>query len=426
MQEDYLHFLWKYQKWNDFSLYTTKGVSVNVIHTGSHNFLSGPDFFNSRLIIGEQEWAGNVEIHIKASDWYRHSHHEDPAYDNVILHVVWEHDADIYRKNDTVIPVLELKSLIQKDSVARYHELLRKGEKWINCEHAFPFLDEFTVNSWLERLYVERLEQKSVLINEVLDKAAGNWEEVLFKMLAKYFGLNINGDAFLSIATSVPFSVVRKSMGDRGDFEALLFGQAGLLENEHQELYFKELQQKYLFLQRKFKLQKAEIPVKYFRLRPDNFPEIRLSQLAGLYNGRSALFSEVIQAEDLEALRELLRTETSEFWRTHYTFAKAHGERKKPVSKAFIDLLLINTIIPLKFMYFKRTGAVEKEEDLLDIIRALKAEANAVVNRFNSLRPNTCESALHSQALLQLKKEYCDVKRCLHCSLGIKILKEPA
>ncbi|MFD0976246.1 DUF2851 family protein [Salinimicrobium gaetbulicola] len=424
MQEDYLHYLWKFQKWKNISLTTSEGFPITILNTGTHNFLSGPDFFNSRIVIGKQQWAGNVEIHIRASDWYRHAHHEDPAYDSVILHVVWEHDSEVYRKNDTVIPVLELKNFVQKDALVRYEDLLAKDQKWINCERDFPSIDDFVIENWLERLYVERLEKKSAVIEELLNRSSGDWEEVLFKMLAKNFGLNINGDAFLSTADSIPFSVVRKCMKERTGFEAILFGQSGLLEDGHEEPYFHSLRRKYEFLQNKFSLKKAEIPVKYFRLRPDNFPEIRFSQLAGIYESRSGLFSDINEAEEIDELRNILKTEASEFWKTHYTFAKPHSERRKPVSTAFTDLLIINTIIPLKFLYYKKVGVADKEEVMLGIMRKLKVESNVVVNGFNSIRPKTGITALHSQALLRLKKEYCDNNRCLHCSLGLKILKE--
>lgn len=425
MQEDYLHYLWKFQKWNGLSLCTTEGFSIKVINVGSHNLLSGPDFFNSRMIIGEQEWAGNVEIHIKASDWYRHGHDLDEAYNNVILHVVWEHDAEVYRKNKEVVAVVALKEFVQKEALSRYEHLLKKDKKWINCENDFPALDDFLVQTWLERLFVERLEQKAVLIETLLKSSSGNWEEVFFKMLAKNFGLNINGDAFLSTAGSIPFSVARKSMSDRKKFEALLFGQSGLLEGACEEPWFKLLQKEYDFLKRKYDLQKAEISVRHFRLRPDNFPEIRLSQLAGIYEDKTALFSEISKAGKMKQLQKILQAEAGEFWKSHYTFTKTHDYRRKPVSESFIDLLIINTIIPIRFLFDKKVGASNQEEKLLEFMEEISAETNSVVKNFNALRPDTAKTALQSQALLQMKKEYCDKNRCLHCSIGLKILKDP-
>ncbi len=423
MQEDYLHYLWEFQKWQISGLLTTEGIPVTVLSPGMHNHLSGPDFFNSRVVIGEQEWAGNVEIHINSSDWYRHGHEKDPAYDNVILHVVWQHDLEIYRKDHSVVPVLELQSLVSPKTVDQYENLiLTSSGRWINCEKDFPAIDPFILDNWLERMYIERLETKSEIIFSLLKRASGDWEEVLFKLLAKNFGLNVNGDAFLSIAESIPFSVIRKCRGKREYLEALLFGQAGLFEKEAEEPYFKELKERYLFLKNKFSLTSEGVtPVKYFRLRPDNFPEIRLSQFASVYHLREHLFSEVLRAENAEALKDLFKVDVAEFWKTHYTFSKTHKLRKKSPSEAFLDLLVINSLIPVRFCYLKN-GGKEEDEKLLNMMRLLPAESNQVIEKFTSLKPGVAENAFSSQALLQMKKEYCDKNQCLHCSLGLKIL----
>jgi hypothetical protein len=423
MREDYLHYLWEFQKWQISNLSTTEGLPVTVLAPGIHNLLSGPDFFNSRVVIGGQEWAGNVEIHIHSSDWYRHGHEKDPAYDNVILHVVWQHDTEIFRKDQSVVPVLELQNLVAEETVGQYRDLVSApSEKWINCEKDLSQIDAFVFDNWLERLYIERLETKSVLIFELLKRSAGDWEEVLFKLLAKNFGLNVNGDAFLSIAESIPFRVIRKCRNNRGKLEALFLGQAGLLEKEGEEIYFRQLREQYLFLKNKFSLTAEGVtPIKYFRLRPDNFPEVRLSQLADVYHRRQHLFSEVIKAEKSEALKELFKAEAAEFWATHYTFSKTHLVRKKQLSNNFRDLLVINSLVPLKFCYQKANGK-EGDESLLELLRYLPAEANKVVRRFNEIRPGCAENALNSQALLQMKREYCEKSRCLHCSLGLNIL----
>lgn len=423
MQEDYLHYLWEFQKWQLHGLLTTDGIPVTVLSPGRHNDLSGPDFFNSRVAIGEQEWAGNVEIHINSSDWFRHGHDNDPAYDNVILHVVWKHDAEIFRKDGSLIPVLELKNLVSKKMLERYVDLIPEAsEKWINCEKDFPGLDNFTLDNWLERIYFERLESKSTFIYDLLKRCSGDWEEVFFKLLARNFGLNVNGDAFLSMADSLSFSVVRKCRGDREKLEALFFGQAGLLEQEIKTAHFHQLKEQYLFLKNKYSLQPAELPVKYFRLRPDNFPEIRLSQFAAVYHKKPHLFSEVMQAEDPAVLKELLSGSAAEHWQNHYTFSKIHPIREKPLTTAFLELLIINSVVPLKFCFFREQGK-EEHEVLTGIMQLLPAESNGVIRKFNSLRPRMAENALKSQALIQLKKEYCDRNKCLHCSLGAKILQ---
>ncbi len=423
MQEDYLHYLWEFQKWQIPALFTTEGFPVKVFSPGSHNHLSGPDFFNSRVVLGEQEWAGNVEIHINSSDWFKHGHDKDPAYDNVILHVVWNHDAEIYRKDSSLVPVLELKHLVTSTALQQYeHLMIGVSGKWINCENDFAQMDDFTLENWLERIYVERLEVKSAFIYKLLKRATGDWQEVFFKLLARNFGLNVNGDAFLSMADSLAFTIVQKCRRDREKLEALFFGQAGLLEQEVNDPYFHQLRKQYLFLKNKYRLKPAALPVKYFQLRPDNFPEIRLSQLVNVYNSRPHLFSHLMKAEDPVALKELLRGSADGFWEEHYTFSKSHPSRKKPLTNTFLELLIINTIVPLKFCYLREQGK-EENELLIAVMRLLPAEKNRVIKKFNSLRPNIANNALRSQALLQLKKEYCDKNKCLHCSLGVKILQ---
>lgn len=427
MREDYLHYLWQYQKFNHPQMKTSEGVEVKVISPGTHNHLSGPDFFNSRLSIGGQEWAGNVEIHLRSSDWYMHGHEQDPAYDNVILHVVWVHDVEVYRKDNSPLPVVEIRQLVDPDTVHSYENLCSNaGGRWINCENDFADIDDFLLESWLERLFVERLEKKTSLVNHFLERSAGDWEAVLFQMLAKNFGLNINGEAFRNIAGSIPFSVVRKSRGNLLQLEALLLGQAGLLEQECEEPYFLRLQEEYRFLTKKYRLDRGGVlPVKYFRLRPDNFPEIRLVQLASVYHSHSSLFSLLLKCSEVKDIYNIFNVEVSGFWNLHYTFSRSHAFRKKNFSRKFLDLLIINTVVPLKFTYIKSKGRDDFEE-VFRILEAVACEENQVVNKFRSIRPGVAQNAGHSQALLHLKKEYCEQNACLRCAVGLKILqKEP-
>jgi len=417
MQEDFLHYIWKHKKFDSLNLKSVDGELITITSFGQHNLNSGPDFFNAQLHIDNQLWAGNVEIHIKSSDWFAHNHEIDKAYDNVILHVVWEHDTEVFRKDNTQIPTLELKPLVNQDTLQNYQKLFSKSQKWINCENDFAEVDGFILHSWLERLYFERLERKSIEIEFLLNKSSNNWEAVLFQLLAKNFGLKINGEAFLSLANSFDFSVIRKAQSNLLSLEALFFGQFGLLENDIQEPYFLELKKEYSFLSNKFKLsQQGVLPLQFFRLRPPNFPTIRLSQLANLFHVQNNLFSQIIDTHDLEALYEIFSISTSQFWETHYTFGKASKKSIKKTSKAFIDLLLINTIIPLKFSYAKQQGK-DINENLVMIMQQLKSEKNSIIERFNSLK-NVSTSALQSQALLQLKNEYCDKNKCLQCAVG--------
>ncbi|MAB48003.1 MAG: hypothetical protein CMC05_05185 [Flavobacteriaceae bacterium] len=420
MQEDFLHYVWKHKAFSTVSLMTTRGESISVLKLGEHNHNSGPDFFNAQLSIDGQLWAGNVEIHVKSSDWYVHGHEKDKAYDNVILHVVWEHDTDIFRNDNSVIPTLELKNFVDAHLINNYKELLQ-SKSWINCETHYSEVDEFVLNNWLERLYIERLERKSDEILKFLKDSQNDWEAVLFKMLLKNFGLKVNGEAFLSLANSLDYSVVRKLQHNTLDFEALLFGQAGLLEDDVQECYFLDLKKRYQFLKQKFKLNnQGVLPLQFFRLRPPNFPTIRLSQFVNLYVLEQQLFSKIINVNTVDELYILFGKGVTEFWRIHYTFKTVSKKSKKNISKSFIDLLIINTIIPLKFSYAKVKGE-NIEEELFDLIKNLKIEKNSIVDKYLQLR--TIEkNALSSQALLQLKTFYCDKNNCLQCAIGNSLI----
>ncbi|WP_299220286.1 DUF2851 family protein [uncultured Aquimarina sp.] len=423
MKEEFLHYLWKYKKFNFSNLKTTNLLPVVLQRVGEHNQMnSGPDFFNAQLVIDNQKWAGNVEIHIKSSDWYVHHHESDPAYDNVILHVVWENDVEVFRKDNSRIPALQLKDYIDKNIVSQYQKLFQsKDVSWIQCEKELCDVSDFIIFNWQERLYLERLEQKSELIEELLDKSSNDWETVLFKLLSKNFGLKVNSDPFLSLANSFDFSILRKCSNNLKQLEALFYGQAGLLNSDLDVLYVKELLKHYQFLKNKFTLKnRGVLPFQFFRLRPSNFPTIRISQLANLYFKNKQLFSKIITINDLEKFYELFDTSASDFWKTHYTFDKESSARKKRVTKSFIHLILINTVIPVKFLYAKSQGK-DISEEIFGLISQLPVEKNAISDKFISLGVNM-EDALHSQSMIQLKNNYCDQKACLKCSIGNYLL----
>ncbi len=425
MNEDFLHYLWKYKKFNSTQLSTTEGEELMIKRSGDHNQqLSGPDFFNAQLIIGEQRWAGTVEIHIKSSDWYVHHHETDPAYENVILHVVWEDDVEVFRKNNTRIPTLQLKEYIAAPLLATYQKLFETSEnKWIPCETSIPTVSQFTIAHWQERLYLERLEEKAAHIKPMLAAATNDWEAVLFILVAKNFGLHSNQESFLSLARSIPYSVVRKCSHDLHQLEALFFGQSGLLQDLHENPYAQKLKHTYTYLATKFSLSnQGVLPFHFFRLRPANFPTIRIAQLAMLYHQHQQLFAKLMAATTLTALSEICNTATSQFWETHYTFHKTTTHRPKKMTKAFVELLIINTIVPLKYMYNTYKGAVGAEE-LLQIMSQLAPERNRITAKFETLGV-PMEDAVHSQAVLQLKKVYCDSKKCLQCAIGNKLLDQ--
>lgn len=423
MKENLLHFIWKFQLFSNKKLQTVTSENIQVISTGIHNFNTGPDFSNAKVIINDQLWAGNIEIHVKSSDWYLHAHETDENYDAVILHVVWEHDVDIFRNSNAVIPTLELKNYISTQVLENYQALFSKHKKWINCENEISLVDNFILFNWIERLYFERLEQKSEAIKANLKLTNNNWEAVLFMLLAKNFGLKINGEAFFNFATSFDFSIVRKLSNNRLQLEALFFGQAGLLFDTYESVYFEKLKREYEYLKVKFKLNSiSKGQVQFFRLRPNNFPTIRLSQLVSLYHLYQNLFSKIIEIETIEDYYSLFDIGTSAFWETHYTFETVSKKRTKKLSKAFVDLLLINTIIPLKFNYLKSFGKTDFSS-LLTIIEQIKPEKNSIITKFEACKIKS-KNAFETQALLQLKNNYCSEQLCLKCEIGKEVLKK--
>lgn len=421
MKEDFLHYLWKFKKFDTLNLKTFNGEEITIIQVGQYLELAGPDFFNAQLIIGDQKWAGNVEIHLKSSDWYVHHHERDEAYENVILHVVWEHDTEIFRSNNSEIPVLELKKYVDATALSNYQSLMAP-KSWIYCEKQLKNSDEFLLKNWQERLFFERLERKSKSIFELLQQTNSDWEAVLFCLLAKNFGLNTNGEIFLKIVQSIPFSIIRKESFEVENLEALLLGNAGLLDAEKEDNYFKDLKFRYFYLLHKYQIEKKVVePVQFFKHRPDNFPTIRLSQLANLYHIHQNLFSILNSSNSVKRIYEIFDVSTSDYWQNHYQFDKESPKKKKRISKSFVDLIIINTIIPLQFAYAKSQGK-ENSEDIILLINEVNAEKNAIIDKFSSFEIPS-KSALASQSLLQLKNEYCNKSKCLECAIGIELLK---
>lgn len=422
MKEDFLHYVWKFQKLRQAELFTTQGESVEIVTVGVHNSNAGPDFLCAQIRIAGQLWAGHVEIHLASSDWYVHHHEQDPIYDAVILHVVWKHDSEIFRTDNTKIPTLVLRKAVAPEMVAKYHHLFAKTALWIPCEKQFPEVNDFELDNWLERLFFERLEQKSNYIMAQFKQVGQHWEALLFRLLAKNFGLKVNGDSFYYMASRVEYAVVKKCSNSLQNLEGLLFGCAGLLNQKEDDLYFTDLQTRFDFLRKKFGISETcDMPPKYFRLRPANFPTIRIAQLARLYATEKNLFSKLIDMNTVEDFYKLFDVAASVYWDTHYNFGLASSSRKKRLSKKFINLLLINTVIPIKFCYAKHVGAAISEE-LITLTTAIEAEENSVITKFNRLQL-VAKNAIHSQGLLQLKKAYCDTRGCLKCAIGNSMLR---
>ena len=423
MKEDFLHYLWKFQKFTcPTTLQTSGNSNLQVINCGTHNTdNSGPDFFNAQLIIEDQKWAGNIEIHIKSSDWYAHNHQNDVAYNNVILHVVWEHDVEIYRADNSPIPTLVLQHITAETVLHQYQNLITNTSKWINCSGQLQNISEFTLNNWLERLFMERLDSKTKRIASVFSQSNKNWEATCFSIIAQYFGGNKNGRHFLKIAQSIPFHVLQKTTSCT-QLEALLFGQANLLEHTCVDPYYTKLQLEYKYLKHKYQLKKLEgLTLEFFKLRPTNFPTIRLAQLAQLLVNHKQLFSKVNNTFKPSVLKSLFKNATSPYWETHYNFGKISKKHIKNTSNAFIELLLINAITPLQFYYSKSINK-EIENDLFKLISSLKPEKNTITTNF-AKEKLPLKNALDSQAAIQLKTAYCNANLCLKCAIGFELLK---
>jgi hypothetical protein len=351
-----------------------------------------------------------------------HHHETDASYDNVILHVVWEHNTIIFRKDNTEIPTLELKNYVNQETILKY-ELLVSRKTWIFCEDQIQQVPDFIVRNWKQRLFFERLERKSEFIDSVLQQTQNDWEATLFRLLAKNFGLNINGPVFFKIASAIPFSIIRKESAIVESLEALLFGVAGLLDEDKEDVYYTETRAKFNYLVSKYRIKIPVIePVQFFRLRPDNFPTIRLSQLANLYRSQHSLFSRVIEADSVTDLYDLFQVAASPYWQSHYQFDHASKTSRKLLSRSFVDLIIINTIVPIQFAYAASQGK-ERIENLVSLLETIKAEVNGTIQKFQSIKV-IAGNAFESQSLLQLKNDYCDRSRCLSCEIGIELLKD--
>ena len=421
MKEDFIHYVWQYKKYDFSNLKTTHGEDLTIVHSGNYLQKEGPDFFNAQLVLDSQKWAGTIEMHLKSSDWYLHQHEKDPNYNNVILHVVWEHDAPVFRIDNTEIPVLELKNYVSKEELHRYQELVTK-KSWLFCENQIQDVETFVFQNWQERLFLERLERKATPIQQLLQETDNDWEAVLFCMLAKNFGLNTNGETFLKIAKSITFSLIRKEALEVMYLESLLFGQADMIPDGVEDTYPKELKSWYDYIALKYKLKKPILePVQFFQHRPDNFPTIRLAQLAMLYHLQRNLFSKIIAAKNPQEIYAIFELSVSDYWKTHYNFDKSSPKKEKTLSKAFIDLVIINTIIPVQFAYAQSQGK-ENVETIIELLSNIPAEKNNIIEKFSTFGIKS-KNAFESQSLLQLKNEYCNAQKCLQCAIGLELLK---
>ncbi len=423
MREDFLHYLWRMKRFDLENLRTTQGEKITINQFGSHNHDAGPDFLNARVTIGETLWAGNVEIHINSSDWNVHGHQSDKAYENVILHVVFEEDKPILRPSGERIPCLELRKRIPPNLHKTYLKLLN-NEHWIPCQHHFYSVADMTKNLWLDRMLVERLERKTEDISTILKQNKNNWEETFYRSLAKNFGVKVNAFPFEMLAQSLPLLTLAKHKSNHLQIEALLFGQSGLLEEELQDAYPNQLKKEYDFLRKKHSL--SPIPSqswRFLRMRPANFPTIRLAQFATLIYQSVHLFSKILEAETVKEIEALFSITLHDYWKTHYVFDKESEARNKTLGRSTIHLFIINTIVPFLFLYGKEKVEESYKDKAFRLLEELKPEKNSIINGWKALGMEP-DSAYQSQALLELKNEYCNATRCLQCGIGNKILRQ--
>ena len=429
--EQLLHYVWKHKLFPLVELKTTDGKPVEVIDPGLHNHNSGPDFFNAKVKISQTLWVGNVEIHDKSSDWFLHGHDKDQAYDNVVLHVTGKPDIEVMNTAGQYIPqmVLEVPSTIREN----YEELLRT-DQYPPCYQIIPDLTTLNIHAWMAALQTERLEQKTEAIIRRVKRMNGSWENAYFLTLARNYGFGINGDTFEEWATHIPFSAIAHHRDKLFQIEAVFMGQAGLLdinaipERYQQEAlnegYYAKLRNEYLYLAHKFSLCPMDYKRwKFLRLRPQNFPHIRLSQLANLYYERKTGLSQLVECKDLFSLQSLLSTKVTPYWETHYTFGSISDLNEKNLSPFSMNLLMINTCIPILFAYGRHSAKEALCNRAFDFLEQLKAENNYIIRLWKECGL-TVKNAGDSQALIQLKKEYCDKKECLRCRIGYEYLKK--
>lgn len=431
--EQLLHYVWKHRMFPLRDIITTDGRRVEVIDPGLHNRHAGPDFFNAKVKIGGTMWVGNVEIHDHSKDWYAHGHDHDKAYDNVILHVAETIDSEIINNDGVSVPQIQLS--VPQNVADNYRELLT-ADSYPPCYRIVPQLTSLMVHSWMAALQIERLEQKTRAIEQRAARLGGSWEDAYFVTLARNYGFGVNGDAFELWAMNVPLGKVGHHRDDIFQVEAIFMGQAGLLNlaaiperyqtDALNDGYFARLKNEYDYLAHKFSLSPMDSTMwKFLRMRPQNFPHIRISQLATLYFSRKTSLSQIIECTTAEQLKETLKTHVTPYWETHYTFGSTSVKNEKRLSPFSLNLLLINTAIPMLFAYGRHTANDKLCDNAMSILETLRPENNHIIRMWQQCGL-VVASAGDSQALIQLKKEYCDRKDCLRCRIGYEYLKRAA
>ncbi|MES2773688.1 MAG: DUF2851 family protein [Bacteroidota bacterium] len=421
MNERLLQFIWQFQYFNRQDLYTVAGEPLQIIAAGDWNTNQGPDFNQARVKIGETLWAGEVELHLKASDWHKHHHTKDAQYRKVILHVVWENDLQVKDQNGIPIPTLEIQNRVSNLLLTRYDHWMQQLRP-IPCGADIVSVSALTWQNWKERLLVERLEQKTEHIQQLLQQTNNNWEEVFWRLLCRYFGAGVNSECFEQLATSLPLNVLIKHKNQLQQLEALLLGQACLLNRRFTDHYPLLLQREYVFLRKKHQLQPITKTPVFLRMRPVNFPTVRLAQLAMLIHQTVHLFSKIKEATDIKVVYKLFAVTANDFWNDHYQLDETSEHQPKKLGSQMINTILTNAAAPMLFAFGKYAAEHSYCDKAIRWMEELQAEKNTITRLFTDLGIEN-KSAFDSQALLHLRKHYCDQKRCLECAVGNAILK---
>ncbi|GGE40728.1 uncharacterized protein DUF2851 [Pedobacter psychrotolerans] len=421
--EDFLHYVWQFKSFDHFDLKTADGQNLKVIHQGFLNKNAGPDFNQAKIEMGKTVWVGNVEIHLKSSDWLKHHHQTDLAYENVILHVVYEHDVEIKRMDGSVLPVLILKYRIANELIEKYENLYLSLNDF-PCAAQIGSVDQLIIDSFLSRTLIERFEQKTHLLFESLEEARGNWDETFYQFMARNFGFKVNALPFEFLAEAIPQQIFRKHKNNQQQIEALVFGTAGFLNHHFEEEYPNKLKSEFGFLQKKYTITPIEASNwKFMRMRPQNFPTLRLAQFAALILNSNHLFSKIIEIKDIKELSHLFEDlPVNPYWKEHYHFHKKALSVNTQIGKKSVENILLNTVALFLFAYGKHTGTQSYINRAILLLESLPPEKNAITDKFIEAGVKI-EKAFASQAILQLKKQYCDHKKCLSCGIGIRILK---
>ncbi|WPU91184.1 DUF2851 family protein [Mucilaginibacter sabulilitoris] len=419
-----MHYVWKFRLFDRIDLKTDDGEELEILSAGMHNTDSGPDFHNARIRIGETVWAANVEVHLSASDWQKHGHTTDNAYGNVVLHVVYHNDEPLVLPNGRKVPTLQLKNRVPDELYNRYHQMIFGNQSIIPCESSIGGIDGLIMHNWLTRVLVERLEKRSEAVVNTLNLNRGDWEETFYQFLAANFGFKINALPFELVAKSLPQLTLAKHKNNPMQIEALIFGQAGFLDTEFKDEYPLKLKKEYDFLRKKYNLKPIENHLwKFMRLRPQNFPTIRLAQFAALIVQSNHLFSKILEIKDIDALRDLFSAiKVNDYWDDHYRFDVLSKPLPKTLGASSVDILLINTLALFLFCYGKQHQQQYYISRSLKLLENLPAERNNITEDFAILGLKI-NNAFESQALLELKNNYCNYKKCLQCGVGNKILK---